>query len=414
MDKPEMPRADKRVSIEESGQVELRSDSIECPLCAGRGKLARVEFYEKTGMREPSLIADLSATQAVERMHAKLWADFRGQVSEQVSAKTKDLDQKLLTLAAEKRDLERDVQQLREARDTAAAQARADQENKDKDVLLKERKQLQDQLATLQTELSDLRALAQAYPQQEKNAVNNATVALEKKLHGLELDRSNLTKEREALTAELTDARQRLEATKGKVEERSFEDMAAEIPGVWIENWSSKKQSGDYHIGLYDKDGEKLIASKIVVDNKDVGRLTDTEIEKLVRDALHHQIAIAAMVVSDESALRPKDKDARFAFVGGVTVLRTTRNWFQRDLDLLRPLMKRQAEEGPDFMKRNLAVAVEVRSHMKAIDNMEKFMRLARENAEKAESALKNYRTTIEEVCRNAGARDTSVTNDEE
>ncbi|MCB9935089.1 MAG: hypothetical protein H6840_05290 [Planctomycetes bacterium] len=262
----------------------------------------------------------------------------------------------------------------------------------------------QELIDTMKGELAELRAVVQAFPEKETVAVQKAINEHESKLRKLELDRDTLQKERDGLREELADARQKLEDRKGKVEERTFEKLVAEVPGVWIEDWRSKSASGDYHVGLYDKDGEKLRPSKIVVDNKDVGRLTPKEIDKLIRDAHKHNVGLAAMVVSDESALRPEDLDARFGLVDGVTLLRTTREWFLRDLDLLKPLMRRQAEEGPDFMKRNVAVAAEVRSHLKALDKVENFMRLARENAEKAEKELKKYRNTIDDLCRNAGA----------
>lgn len=521
MNEPSLPRADKRAgkpTHKEMGTLDL-SDTIDCPLCAGRGKLGRLEFFEKTGMREPSLIAELSAKQAVQSMHDKLWGDFRAQLTEQVKTRTQELDKTIQSLTGEKRELEQDVDQLKKARERELEQARQEQANKDREELLKEKAELQDKMAELQgtlsqreaeleaanktvglevkdaiakikeeeekqraelqkrinemndaltqerqqkvelttklerlehetetrifearkaeiekqeellrgkmkeeeeerkklqVELMSMREQAKLYPKQEEMAVEKAIQDLEKQLHSKDLDVGNLQKQRDALTEELTEARRKLEATKGKVEERTFEEMAADIPGVWVEDWSSKKKSGDYHIGLYDRDGEKLQSSKIVVDNKDVGRLTDKEIDKLVRDAEHHKVAMAAMVVRDELAMRQKDKDARFALVKGVTVLRTTREWFQRDLDMLKPLMRRQAEEGPDFMKRNLAVASEVRSHLKSIDKVERFMRLARENAERAEKELRTYRDTIEDVCRNAGARSTSTGDEEE
>lgn len=516
MDKPEIPKAQQRVlPTAETGTVNLLSDLIDCPLCAGQGKLRRVEFFEKTGMREPSLIAELSAKQAVESMHAKLWGDFREQLGEQVSAKTRELEKQLLQLEGKKAALERDIELLREGNRIAVEQAKKTQELADQGVLAKEKQALQDELSAMKGELAETNAaLTAAQKQQELNtrdamgkvrdeekalreklqvridemhqalvdeqkskvelenklkrleievdgkvaearrlavqekeaeisakaeeaqaikveiaalrkevdliptkealAKRDAIQEQEDKLRKVELARDNLQTERDQLQEQLTEALRKLEQSKGKVEERTFEELVSGIPGVWIEDWSSKKQSGDYHVGLFGREGEKLLQSRIIVDNKNVGRLTDPEIEKLIRDAQHHSVALAAIVVSDESALRPKDKDARFALVGGVTVLRTTRDWFPRDLDLLRPLMKRQAEEGPDFLKRNLAVATEVRSHMKTLDQMEKFMRLARENASKAEEELKKYRTTLDVLCTHAGSSAKSEPGEEE
>lgn len=500
MNEPPAPKAPRRLDQTnevQAGVVSALGDTVECPLCAGRGRLGRIEFLEKTGMREPSLIADLSATQAVERMHAKLWGDFRDQLTKQVAAETENLNEVILSLKGDNESLKKDLLRLKEQRDAEVAQARKTQEQADTDTLQRERQSLQDEIAILKgqfakakadldaaskqhgldvraaadqvkqeltlridqlneavlrertakaelqtklertqsevkqreleaksaaydekqkeldhkqqqidvmkDELADLRAKVNAFPSKELVAVQTAINEQEGKLRKLELDRDTLQKERDGLKDELADARQKLEQRKGKVEERTFEELVAQVPGVWIEDWRSKKESGDYHVGLYDNDGAKLLPSKIVVDNKDVGRLTPKEVDKLVRDAGKHNVALAAMVVSDESALRPEDLDARFGLVGGVTLLRTTRDWFLRDLDLLKPLMRRQAEEGPDFMKRNVAVASEVRSHLKMLDQIETFMRLARENAEKAEKELKKYRMVMDDVCRGSG-----------
>ncbi|MEZ5992617.1 MAG: hypothetical protein R3E76_09715 [Planctomycetota bacterium] len=511
MDKPDAPKAEKRVSPDgETGTINVLSDLIECPLCAGKGRLSRTYLYDQLGVRDMAKLATHTAKEAVTELTHTLWAQYKDNLDKQVKAEAATLTNDIDKLKAEKSELNALILALNENVKSKEEAARHAQKNEDQAALLEEKSKLheeiaalkgqiaeasagldaatkqrgldvklaadsvkeeltqridqlndalleerqanaklqtdlertqselkqreqearaaayedkqkeldskQDQIDAMKEELAELRATVNAFPNQESVAVQKAINEHEIKLRTLELEQENLRKERDGLKEELTEAQRRLEASKGKVEERTFEEMVGEVPGVWIEDWSSKKQSGDYHVGLYDRDGEKLQPSKIIVDNKDVGRLTDKEIEKLVRDALHHNLALAAMVVSDESALRPKDIDTRFGLVGGVTLLRTTREWFLRDLDLMKPLMRRQAEEGPDFMKRNVAVATEVRSHLKSLDQMEKFMRLARENAEKAEKELKKYRNTMDDLCRNAGVTDagTSSANEDE
>lgn len=498
MDQPEIPRADRRVSSEvETGKVSVHSDLIECPLCAGKGRLSRTYLYDQLGVRDMAKLATHTAKEAVSELTGTLWRQYEENLKRQVAQQAETLNSDIDKLKSERSDLDAQIKALNESIRAKESAAREAQRNEDQASLLAERQKLQDEIAglkgmiaeakaeldasakhrdvevkkateqlkeeliqridqlnealqkertvnaelqtkleraqsevkereleaksaayedkqkelqakqdqldNLRNELAELRGTVNTFPDREAVAVQKAINETEGKLRRLELDRENLQKERDGLTNELADARQKLEQSKGKVEERTFEALVAEVPGVWIEDFHSKKMSGDYHVGLYDKDGERLRGSKIVVDNKNVGRLVDDDIDKLVRDALHHNVALAAMVVSDESALRPKDKAARFELVGGITLLRTTRDWFLRDLDLLKPLMRRQAEEGPEFMQRNAAVATEVRSHLKTLDLIEKHVRLARENAEKAEKELKGFHGTMDSVCRKAG-----------
>ena len=130
MDGRKIPKAEKRIErpiTVDSGYESTLSDSIDCPLCAGRGTLARIEFFEKTGMREPSLIADLSAKQAVKQMHEQLWGEFREQLTDQVAAKTQKLEDEIGALKSEKREIKQDIEQLRKTHDGELQSAKIEQ-----------------------------------------------------------------------------------------------------------------------------------------------------------------------------------------------------------------------------------------------------------------------------------------------
>ena len=55
----------------------------------------------------------------------------------------------------------------------------------------------------------------------------------------------------------------------------------------------------------------------------------------------------------------------------GIWLLRSTRAWLPRDLEVLRPVFERMRAEGPDFLQRNAALANEVQRTFVDIDEIE-------------------------------------------
>ena len=53
-------------------------------------------------------------------------------------------------------------------------------------------------------------------------------------------------------------------------------------------------------------------------------------------------------------------------------MLRTTRGWLRRDLDVLRPPLERMRVEGSDFLQKNAALAEEIRRTLIDLDEVEK------------------------------------------
>lgn len=202
------------MSNAQAGIVNVLGDTVECPLCAGRGKLGRVEFFEKTGMREPSLIADLSARAAVQSMHTKLWTDFREQLGEQVAARTRELEKQLLELQSKKLALEYDVAQLNETREAEVSRAREAQKNLDQATLLRERDSLQSQISDMKETANKLKTSLEAAEQKGQLAVQAATLDLNTKLTSANLEKQNLA-------AQLAKAEQALAAFEGAKHERA-------------------------------------------------------------------------------------------------------------------------------------------------------------------------------------------------
>lgn len=77
------------------------------------------------------------------------------------------------------------------------------------------------------------------------------------------------------------------------------------------------------------------------MDNKDKAIVAESDIGKLVRDAKERSTPVALLVTREESQLRQVDKESRWGRKDGVWILRTTRQWLPRDLDVLRPLLER-------------------------------------------------------------------------
>ena len=65
------------------------------------------------------------------------------------------------------------------------------------------------------------------------------------------------------------------------------------------------------------------------------------------------------MVARDESQLRQVDKDTRWDRKDGIWILRTTRHWLPRDLDVLKPIFERMRVQGSDFSDKNAAALAE-------------------------------------------------------
>src|SRR5437667_9696079 len=108
----------------------------------------------------------------------------------------------------------------------------------------------------------------------------------------------------------------------GKREEMDFAEEARMWPGVYVSDKLPK--NGDFILPFRDPTGTPLDA-RILVDNKDKSAVSETELDKLVRDAKERSLAIAAVVARDESQLRQTDKDARWACKEDLCGLGTTR-----------------------------------------------------------------------------------------
>jgi hypothetical protein len=140
----------------------------------------------------------------------------------------------------------------------------------------------------------------------------------------------------------------------------------------------------------------------MVIDNKDKDKTTEADIRKLVRDARERKLPVAVLVTRGESQLRHVDRQCRWGQEDGIWLLRSTRAWLPRDLEVLRPVFERMRAEGPDFLQRNAALANEVQRTLADIDEIEWQLKKAGTAIEKAQAMTTKYRSRLTGLCDSA------------
>jgi hypothetical protein len=143
----------------------------------------------------------------------------------------------------------------------------------------------------------------------------------------------------------------------------------------------------------------------MLVDNKNKEAVTETDITKLVRDAKERSIPVAIIVARDETQLRQVDKDTRWDRKDGIWILRTTRLWLPRDLDVLKPIFERIRVQGSDFLDKNAALADEVRRTFADLDRIDGEMKKASKAITSASGFLTKYRDRLHSLCDSAAAQ---------
>ena len=138
---------------------------------------------------------------------------------------------------------------------------------------------------------------------------------------------------------------------------------------------------------------------RLLVDCKDKATLTEPDVKKLIRDAKERKVAVGIIVTKDETQLRQTDRECRWAQEDGVWILRTTRDWVKRDLDVLRPLLDRMRTEGADFLQRNAFWLNEVRRTFADLDRIESELKKASKSIISASGLVTKYRDRLRSLC---------------
>jgi hypothetical protein len=187
----------------------------------------------------------------------------------------------------------------------------------------------------------------------------------------------------------------------GKREELDFSEEARTWAGVWISD--KLPRNGDFILAYRATNGDP-VEPKILIDCKDKSAVAESDVEKLVRDAKERSIRVAALVTREESQLRLADRESRWNRKDGVWLLRTTRQWIVRDLDLLKPIFERMRVQGFDLLERNAMLAEELRRTFPEIDRIEKELGKAAKAIQSVSAMVVRYKERLRELCETATA----------
>ncbi|HEY4843490.1 MAG TPA: hypothetical protein VIH78_16095 [Terriglobales bacterium] len=319
------------------------SESIECPLCSGIGKITRAEILDRLGVRDFARVAQLSAEEAIRLLLTKhrqdeqnVWARFEAELA------------KRTTLIAERH---------------------------------------KDELRSLTTRTKELESAARAAEQQKSHDIQNANRRVEDSLR----EAGELRERNHELESQMAKV-----ARVGKREEMDFAEEVRTWAGIHISDKLGK--NGDYLLAFRDPSGAPL-EPRLLIDNKDKSVVTESDIRKLVRDAKERHAPVGVIIARDETQLRQVDRECRWAEEDGIWILRTTRQWLRRDLDVLRPLLERMRVEGVDFLQKNAAMGEEVRRTLVDLDEVEKELKKAAKAMDTAAGLTGKYRVRLQALC---------------
>ena len=83
-------------------------ETVDCPLCLGKGNLSRAEMLERLGMKDYARVAELSAQEAIRLLVAKeqqdeqgRWARFESELTRRIAEVTGRHDAELQRLQTE-------------------------------------------------------------------------------------------------------------------------------------------------------------------------------------------------------------------------------------------------------------------------------------------------------------------------
>lgn len=208
--------------------------------------------------------------------------------------------------------------------------------------------------------------------------------------------------------AQLRERNQELEAEMSKVarigarEEADFVQEARTWAGICVSEKLAR--NGDFILAYRDSSGTP-VEPRMLIDNKDKAIVGENDIDKLVRDARERSIPVAVLVARSEEQLRQVDRETRWSRKDGVWVLRTTRQSFPRDLDVLKPLFDQMRIHGCDFLERNSALDDEVRRTFADLDRIEGELKKATKAITSASGLVSKYRSRLQELCESAVGR---------
>jgi len=337
-----------------TSESSLMNETIQCPLCLGEGELKRSEVLDRLGVKDFARVAQLSAEEAFRLLLTKhkqdeqnVWLRFESELAKRTS----------------------EIKQFH-----------------------------RDDLHALAARTKDLEAAAKVAEQQKTLEIQHANRRVEDSLR----EAAELRERNQVLEVEMSKV-----ARVGKREEMDFAEEAGSWPGICVSQKLPK--NGDYILSYRDPSGAPL-EPRMLVDNKHKQSVDEGDIDKLVRDAKERSISIAVLLAREENQLRQHDKQCRWGCKDGIWVLRTTRQWLPRDLDVLKPLFETMRVQGFDFLEKNTRIAEEVRRTFADLDRVGNELKKAAKAISSASGLITKYRGRLQEICENASAQKLSPT----
>jgi len=343
------------------------SENMACPLCLGEGKLKRTEVLDRLGVKDFARVAQLSAEEAfrlIQQKHTHDHHDAWARFETELTKRTAEIEQRH-----------------------------------------------RNELQTLGGRLKELESAARVADERKGLDVQRVRAELETKLRSEQSQKDDLNRRVEDHFREITQLRERNQeletemakvARVGKLEEVSFADEARTWAGVSVSEKLPK--NGDFILAYRDPSGAE-VEPRMLVDVKNKSAISQSDTEKLLRDAKERSISVAVLVARNEEQLRQVDKDCRWSAKDSIWILTTTRQWLPRDLDILRPVLERMGTEGPDFLEKNAALAAEVRRTLVNLDEIEKELKKAARAITSASGLVAKYRERLQELCESAVGR---------
>jgi hypothetical protein len=339
----------------------MPNEAIECPLCLGEGKLKRTEVLDRLGVKDFARVAQLSAEEAFRLLSQKhhydeqnVWARFEAELAKRTAEIEQRHRDELRTLGGRIKELE--------------SSARVADERKALDVQ-RVQAELETKLRSEQSQKEDLNRRVDDYLKE--------ITALRGRNRDLEAEMSKV-------------------ARIGKREEVEFAEEARAWAGICVSD--KLPRNGDFILAYRAPNGDPL-EPRILIDNKDKSVIAESDIDKLVRDARERSIPVAVLVTREEAQLRQVDRECRWGQKDAVWILRTTRQWLPRDLDVLKPIFDRMRVQGSDFLDKNAALADEVRRTFADIDRIEKELGKAAKAIQSVAALVVRYRERLRELC---------------
>ena len=336
------------------------NETIECPLCMGVGNLKRSEILDRLGVKDLARVATLSAEEAFRLLskqhtndHQSAWSRFENELTKRTTEIEQRYRDELRMVGGRIKELESAARVAEELHALDVQLGHADAEAK---------------LLTAQSQKEDL----------------------SRRVEDCLREVAELRKRNQELEAEMAKV-----ARVGRKEELDFAEEAQTWAGVCIERVA---RNGDFILSYRDPSGVPL-EPRIIVDNKNKATVCEGDIKKLIRDAKERRSPVGIIVAREESQLRQLDREQRWGQQDGVWILRTTRRWMPRDLEVLKPVFERMRTEGHDFLQKNSALAEEVRRTFVDLDEVEKELKKAAKAIDAVSGLTTKYRTRLQALC---------------